>query len=421
MKAHYPAEFMAANLSKNLNNIEEITKLMDECRRIGSNVLGPDVNESERTFSVNKAGDIRFGMAGVKGVGGAVVDSIVACRGDKPFTGVFDFIERASASGNINRKTIESLAYAGAFDSFPEIRREQFFAENSKGDVFIEALCRYGQKLQSDSLSGGNSLFGDDDAAFKPTPPEIPVPRDYNKLEFLKKEKELVGMYLSAHPLDMYKFEMDHFAPIKLSEAMDMVKAASTDASLQKKELYLAGLVTSVSKMVSKKSGRPWVKFSVEDYGGSVEFALFGKDYETFMPFLEENQALMFKCAIMPRFGFAKPDEDSKGPDGKPAPVECELKMRKMTLLANTKDEFIKELIINIPVKRITPAFRKELLKQLKEHKGKKMLSLNVLDYENKISVEFFSRKHKIDVNPGFLEFLKRNNLECKVQAEVNL
>jgi len=421
MKAHYPAEFMAANLSKNLNNIEEITKLMDECRRIGSNVLGPDVNESERTFSVNKAGDIRFGMAGVKGVGGAVVDSIVACRGNKPFTGVFDFIERASASGNINRKTIESLAYAGAFDSFPEIRREQFFAENSKGDVFIEALCRYGQKLQSDSLSGGNSLFGDDDAAFKPTPPEIPVPRDYNKLEFLKKEKELVGMYLSAHPLDMYKFEMDHFAPIKLSEAMDMVKAASTDASLQKKELYLAGLVTSVSKMVSKKSGRPWVKFSVEDYGGSVEFALFGKDYETFMPFLEENQALMFKCAIMPRFGFAKSDEDTKGADGKPAPVECELKLRKMTLLANTKDEFIKELVINVPVKRITPDFRKELIKQLKEHKGKKMLSLNVLDYENKISVEFFSRKHKIDVNPGFLEFLERNNLECKVQAEVNL
>ena len=422
MKAHYPAEFMAANLSKNLNNIEEITKLMDECKRLGRNVLGPDINESERTFSVNKAGDIRFGMAGVKGVGGAIVDSIVACRGNKPFTGVFDFIERASASGNINRKTIESLAYAGAFDSFPEIRRDQFFTENSKGDIFIEALCRYGQKLQSDSLSGGNSLFGDDDEAFKPTPPEIPVPKDYNKLEFLKKEKELVGMYLSAHPLDIYKFEMEHFAQTSLVEAVDMVKAASTDASLQKRELYLAGLITSVSKMVSKKSGRPWVKFAVEDYGGSVEFALFGKDYETFMPFLEEGQALLFKCAIMPRFGgFAKPEEEAKGPDGKPAPVECELKMRRMTLLANTKDEFIKELVINVPVKRINPEFRKELLKQLKEHKGNKMLSLNVLDYENKISVEFFSRKHKIDVNPGFLEFLERNNLECKVQAEVSL
>ena len=151
-----------------------------------------------------------------------------------------------------------------------------------------------------------------------------------------------------------------------------------------------------------------------------MEFALFGKDYETFMPFLEESQALMFKCAIMPRFGFAKPDEE-KGPDGKPAPVECELKMRKMTLLANTKEEFIKKLTVNVPVKRITPEFRKELLKQLKEHKGKKMLSLNILDYEKGYSVEYFSRKYKIDINPGLLDFLQHNNLEYRVDAEVYL
>ena len=238
-------------------------------------------------------------------------------------------------------------------------------------------------------------------------------------MEFLKKEKELVGMYLSAHPLDMYKFEMDNFAKVSLNEAKELAAAASTDAGLRKKELYLAGLVTSVSKMVSKKSGKPWVKFSVEDYDGSVEFALFGKDFEIFMPFLEEGQALMFKCQIMPRFGFGK--EEEKGPDGKPLPVECELKMRKITLLANTKEEFIKKLTINVPVKRLSPVFRKDLLKELKEHKGKKMLALNLLDYEKGYSVEFFSRKFKVDVNPGLLDFLAHHNLEYKVEAEVYL
>jgi DNA polymerase-3 subunit alpha len=419
MKAHYPAEFMAANLSKNLNNIEEITKLMDECRRLGRKVLGPDVNESERTFSVNKAGDIRFGMAGVKGVGGAVVDSIVACRGDKPFNGIFDFIERASANATMNRKTVESLAYAGAFDSFPEIRREQFFSENSKGEVFMESLCRYGQKLQSDTLSGGNSLFGDMDEGFKPTPPEIPAPKDYNKMEFLKKEKELVGMYLSSHPLDIYKFEMDHFAKLKLKDAMAMCAAAATDAGLRKRELYLVGLITSVSRMVSKKSGKPWVKFSIEDYDGSAEFALFGKDFENFMPFLEDGRAIMFKCQIMPKFGFGK--EEEKGPDGKPLPVECELKIRKMTMLANTKEEFIRKLTINIPIKKLSPDFRKDLLKALKGNKGKKGLSINLIDYEHGYSVEHISRKFKVDVNPDLLDFLTAHNLEYRIDAEVSL
>jgi DNA polymerase-3 subunit alpha len=419
MKAHYPAEFMAANMSKNLNNIEEITKLMDECRRLGKKVLGPDVNESERTFSVNKAGDIRFGMAGVKGVGGAVVDQIVACRGDKPFTGIFDFIERASANATMNRKTVESLAYAGAFDSFPEIRREQFFSENSKGEIFLESLCRYGQKLQSDTLSGGNSLFGDLDEGFKPTPPEIPAPKDYNNMEFLKKEKELVGMYLSAHPLHIYKFEMDHFAKLKLKDALAMCAAAATDPSLRKREMYLAGLITSVNRMVSKKSGKPWVKFAIEDYDGSAEFALFGKEFENFMPFLEDSQAIMFKCQIMPKFGFGK--EEEKGPDGKPLPVECELKIRKMTMLANTKEEFIRRLIINIPINKLSDDFRKDFVKVLKSNKGKKGLAINLLDFEHGYSVEHISRKFKVDVNPELLDYLTAHNLEYKVDAEVSL
>lgn len=421
LKANYPAEFMAANLSKNLNNIEEITKLMDECKRMGISVLGPCVNESDRTFTVNKGGDIRFGMAGVKGVGGAVVDSIIACRGENPFEGIFNFIERAAASGTITRKTVESLAYAGAFDSFGEIRRDQFFMSNSKDELFVEALCRYGSKLQSDTLGGGNSLFGDADEGFKPTPPEIPIPGEYNKLEFLKKEKELVGMYLSAHPLDMYGFEMKNFVKCTLTEAQEMVKQASNDVNFQKKEMYLAGLVTSVSKRVSQKSGKPWVSFTIEDYGGSVNFSLFGKDYETFMQFLEDGHALFMKCAILPRFGGFARQEDGQKEGEKATPVECELKIRRITLLANTKDEFIKRFMVNIPVKKIDKAFRKELIQQLKENKGKKILSLKVLDYENQIAVEFYSKKYKIDVNQGFLDFLEHHNLEYSVDIDVNI
>ncbi len=419
MKAHYPAEFMAANLTKNLNNIDEITKLMEECKRMGIAVLGPDINESDRQFTVNKAGNIRFGMAGVKGVGAAVVDGIVAGRADRPYSDVFDFIERASAKGVVNKKTIESLAYAGGFDSFEGLRRDQFFLPNSKNEIFIEALCRYGAKLQSDSLSGGNSLFGDADEGFKPTPPDIPIPPlEYNKLEFLKKEKDLVGMYLSAHPLDIYKFEIENFIQYKLTNIQELVAKASADESWQRREIYIGGLVSAVSKRVSQKSGKPWMNFTLEDYSGSVSFSLFGKDYENFMPFIEEGNALFVKCAIMPKF-YAKPkDEDAAENKG---PVECELKIRKMSLLANIKDDFIKELIVNLPVNKVTKEFRKELVKAVKANKGKKTLSFKELDYENQIAVEVYSRKCKVDVTTEFLDFLQQHNLEYSVRSEIAL
>lgn len=419
LKANYPAEFMAANLSKNLNNIEEITKLMDECKRMGIAVLGPDINESEQRFTVNREGNIRFGMAGIKGVGGAVVDGIVEGRKEKPYADIFDFIERASEKGVVNKKTIESLAYAGGFDSFEGIRRDQFFLPNSKNEIFIEALCRYGSKLQSDSLSNGNSLFGDSDEGFKPTPPDIPIPSpEYNKLEFLKKEKELVGMYLSSHPLDMYKFEIRNFAQYSLADVQGLVTKASTDDSLHKKEVYVAGLVSSVSKRVSQKSGKPWMSFSLEDYSASMNFSLFGKDYENFMPFIEESNAIFVKCVIMPKI-YGKPSEQESKENA--APVECELKIRKITLLANTKEEFIKEFTINIPVTVIDKNFRAELIKALKANKGKKALSVKALDYEHEIAVDFFSRKQKVDVTPELIDFLAHHNIEYKVDVQVNM
>lgn len=403
LKANYPAEFMAANLSKNLNNIDEITKLMDECKRLGIQVLGPDINESDRTFTVNKEGNIRFGMAGIKGVGSNIVDNIIESRLDKPFDGVFDFIERASAAGSVNRKTMESLVCSGAFDSFSEIRRDQFFNLNSKEELFIDALCRYGSKLQSDTLGGGNSLFGDEDEAFKPSPPDIPLAGEYNKLEFLKKEKELVGMYLSAHPLDMYKFEIKNFVQYSLVEAQELVKEATVDPLQQKKEFFLAGLITQVSKKVSQKNGKPWAEFSIEDFSGSVNFRFFGKDYEIFLPYLENGNAVFLKCAIQARYGS----------------TEFELKIKRMSLLANTKDEFVKQLTVSIPVKKICSSFRKDLIKELKANKGKKLLNLKILDFESQISVDFFSKKYKVDINNHLLDFLEHHNLDYSVEKEV--
>lgn len=421
MKANYPAEFMAANLSKNLNNMDEITKLMDECRRMGIAVLGPDVNESDLRFTVNKKGEIRFGMAGVKGVGANVVDSIVKGRESGPYKDIFDFIERASNAGPINRKTVEALVYAGAFDSFEGINRDQFFKLNGKEELFIDALCRYGVKLQTDAANMGNSLFGDVEE-FKPVPPEIPIPGEYNKLEFLKKEKELVGMYLSAHPLDIFKFELKNFTSVSLTEAEQMTKDASVNAEFQNKELMLGGLITGVSKKVSQKNGKPWADFSIEDFNGSVNFRLFGKDYEAFLPFLEDGNAVFMKCKITPRF-FAKKGEENRNKEGgdKPQQTDCELKIKRMILLANTKDDFIKTFTIDIPVNKLTESFRKSFVKELKKNKGHKMLSIKVLDFEKQIAADFFSKKLKIDVNNDLLDYLDHNNLDYSVEKEVNL
>ena len=181
---------------------------------------------------------------------------------------------------------------------------------------------------------------------------------------------------------------------------------------------YIAGLITSVANKVSK-TGRPWVSFNIEDYGSSVNFALFGKDYETFLPFMQEGHSLFLKAAIMPRY-FAKPDPNAEK-DSKPAPVECELKIRRMTFLANTKDDFIKEFSINIPVKKITKEFRKELVKQLKENSGKKVLNIKIIDFENQMAVEFFSKKYRIDVNSQFIDFLDHHNIEYKTTVDVSL
>ena len=409
LKANFPAEFMAANLSSNLNNIEDIKKLMDECRRMGISVLGPDINESDVTFTVNKEGNIRFGMAGVKGVGAAVVNSIIEGRADGPYKNIFDFIERSSAKAPVNKKTIESLAYAGAFDSFPEIRREQFFAVNSKGELFIEALCRYGSKVATDSLNNSSSLFEIEDEGFKPIPPEIPVVGEMNKLEFLKKEKELTGIYLSAHPLDIYKFEIENFAQYTLQEIHQAIKEGIY-TQFGEKEFSIAGLVNNVVKK-SSKSGRPYASFSIEDYTGSISLTLFGKDYENFIPFMEEGQALFLRCLFAPRFQIKKENgEEKKEITGH------ELRIRKVSLLANVKDDLLKSFTLTLPADKIDAEFRKRLTKILKKSKGNKHFFIKMLEYKEKFAVELISRKFNIDVTQELLDLIKEYNYSYTIE-----
>ena len=271
LKAHYPAEFFAANMSCNLNDMEEITKIMDDSRRWRIQVLGPDINESSTEFTVNKAGNIRFGMGGIKGVGANVINAVIAERErGGAFSSVFDFLERMP-QGVINRKVMECLIYSGAFDSFADITRPQYFFETGKDENYVDQLLRYAAKFQSDTMSSGASLFGDVEE-LKPVRPVIPPAQpEYNELEFLKKEKECVGMYLSAHPLDPYYMEVNYGCDTPLADV-------TSNSNKLDRELTMGGLVVDFQTRMGKK-GNQFGILKIEDYSGSFEFMLFGNKF----------------------------------------------------------------------------------------------------------------------------------------------
>ncbi len=412
LKAHYPAEFMAATLSRNLDNMDEITKYMDECKRMGISVLGPDVNESDYKFTVNKKGNIRFGMAGIKGVGLGAVENIIAARENGgQFESIFDFIERISLTV-VGKKTVESLIYSGAFDCFEPVKREQYLAPGSKDEPFVEILYKYGQRFQNDTIAMGNSLFGSHES-IKPVRPDIPVAMEVDKMELLKREKELVGMFLSAHPLDQFRFEVERFTTNSISEASEYATQAMQNPSLRGKEMIIAGMVTN-SKSSMTKTGRPFVNFSVEDFNGSMQFALFGKDYENFMKYTHPGTPLLIKVAVLQKYGYQQNGDD-------PAKqVDCELKVRSMRLLANTREDFIKSITLNIPVSMINRHLRKDLATWFKENKGTTRVLIKVLDYENQMSVEFVSIKYSIALTDSLLSQFESAGIEWSITPSLS-
>ena len=392
LKANYPSEYMAAVMSRSLSNITDITKLMDECKAMGIQVLGPDVNESNLKFTVNKHGDIRFGLGAVKGVGEAAVQSIMdERRANGPYKGIFDFVQRVNLNA-CNKKNMECLALSGGFDSFPELKREQFFAVNSKGEVFLETLMRYGNRYQADKAAAVNSLFGGENVIDIATPEILPAER-WGDLERLNKERELVGIYLSAHPLDEYAIVLDHVCNTHMAELEDKTALAG-------REITMGGIVTSVRRGISK-NGNPYGIAKIEDYSGSAELPFFGNDWVTFQGYLGEGTFLFIKARCQPKQW---------------RPEELDVKITSMELLPDVKEKLVEKITILIPLSALNSALVAELSSLTKDHPGNTELYFKVTDKDEKMVVDLISRPVKLSVGRELISYLKeRPELEFRI------
>lgn len=390
LKAHYPAEFMAANLSRNLSHITEITKFMQECKRMKLNVLGPDINESFVKFTVNRHGDIRFGMAAVKGVGEGVVNDIVAEREKGgEYRDIFDFAERVNLQ-SVNRKTLEALAMGGAFDSFGTIKRSQFFTGENENDPvnFIERLIRYGNKIQSESQSMQQTLFGDSSTHQVVRKPEIPPIGEWPQLVLLDKEKAVIGIYLTAHPLDDYKLEIDNFCTrgTGLKEINEQIE------KYRDMELTFGGMVTEASEGFSK-NGKPYSKLTLSDYTDSRQFFFFQQDYVEFGKYCKPGLFVLIRGRIQKRFNSES----------------LEFRVTHMELLSEVRRNHIKSLTIQLPLSSINEAVIHEMEKMLKKNKGNTLLKFRIVDEEARHAVHLFSRNSRIEVNEAFLRFFEEH------------
>ena len=407
LKCHYSAEFLAANMSCNLNDMNEIAKLMEDCRRSRIKVLGPDINESSTEFTVNKAGAIRFGMGGIKGVGPNVINEIIRIRtAGGPFTDFFNFVERVPNT-LLNRKVLESLVSAGAFDSFTEAGRGQYFALTPKGEPFIDAVISYASKFHNSALNSAFSLFGDM-AELKPVRPVFPAVTEENRMMLLKQEKDVVGMYLSAHPLDVFKFEVDNFANCTVSRLAEVqAELENSNKPVQDGKSYVVAGIVTANKTGMSKNNTPYCRFTVEDFTGSFEFALFSKDYANFMQYTTVNTPLLIECGVYQRF--------NRNPDGSQTLTNKKLVIKKIDLLAVVKDERVGEFHVSIPVEKVNDDFMKAFMKVCRKNSGKATLYIRLYDDAKRRECELFSKKYRISPNPPLLEFLDLHGLKYHI------
>ena len=386
LKAHYPAEFMAGNMSRCLNDITKITKLMSECQAMNIPCLGPDVNESEQKFSANKKGEVRFGLSAIKGMGEAAATNIIAERHKNgQYKDIFDFVQRVNLS-TVNRKAMESLALSGGFDSFG-IRREQYFASNAKGDTFVETLLRYGQVYQSEQSSMQNSLFGDMGGVEIQTPP-VPDCEAWSTMELLKRERELVGIYLSAHPLDDYAVVLNHMCNLhcpQIGREMDKKAFASIE------ELTFGGIVTSVSQRWTK-TNKPFGIVTIEDFEGQGELALFGEDWTKWQSMLQEEYHIYITAQCVQRF--------RNNPDA------YDMVIKKIEFLSDVKEKSIEKFTVYMDSTMFNDAQLTDLETTLKNSTGNVPLYINIHDAKNNTNVQLYSRNITVDVNKKLLTSL---------------
>ena len=407
LKANFPAEFMAANLTRNRDDIAEVGKFMDECKSMGMHVLGPDVNESDLTFTVNHEGNIRFGLGGIKGVGeGAVIAIVDEKLKNGRFKSVFDFVERVNLT-SCNKRTIESLALCGAFDSFSDIRREQFMTENAKGELVLDTIIRYGNRYQADLAMSQNSLFGDSDAV-EITKPEIPYTPEWSPLEKLNKERDLIGMYLSAHPLDEFEMEINHICNTTTADLKDIT-------ALQGKQLRIGGMVTNLRHGTSK-AGNPYGILTLEDYAGAFEFALFGNNYVEYSKYMIKDLYLFINAIVQEKgadYKFKKPTE--------PGVVkELELKIQKIELFKEIKDKLVDKLSLSIPLQHIDEELTIMLSDMVLKNKGNINLYVQILDELSPQRVKLFSRQHRMSIDGDIYKKIKRLQQNGILEFQIN-
>lgn len=397
LKAHYPADYMAANLTRSKDNITDITKFMDECKRMGINVLSPDVNESDMNFTSNKEGNIRFGLAGVKGVGEGAVEAILRERGaNGNFKSVFDFVERVNLSA-CNRKTVESLALAGAFDSLKDVTREQFMSVNAKGEQFSEVLVRYGNKVQSDKASSVNSLWGALEESIEIKKPEVPKTENWSAMERLNREKELVGIYLSAHPLDEFAIVLKYVCNTRMTDFVNQ-------KSLMGKVISAGGLVTGCRTGYTKK-GNPYAIVTIEDFSGAHEFPLFGNDYVQFGNALQSGLFVYFTGSYQPK---------------KFNPSEFEFRFGNISLLPEVKDNLVEKLTIEMPEEKVDAGFVSDFVPIVKDHPGSVSLSIRLKEQETGLFVDLLSRSVRMEVTMDVIKYLQAKAEDGTLAFKIN-
>ena len=400
LKCHYPSEFFASCLNF-AKSMEEIKKIMDDAHGHGIRILSPDVNESSSTYTVNKDGDVRFALGGMKGFGANIVDLILKDRDENGlYTDIYDFVERMG--GVVNRKAFETLLYAGALDGFG-IKRRQYELAGRSGQPFLDEIVRYGELFRNDTVDAAASLFGDIEE-MRPERPVVPeMVGEVDELGFLQKEKELVGMYLSSHPLDKYRFEMENFTTCEMANLANFI----SECELAKKpaKVCVAGLVTEYKQLLTKK-GAPYSRTMLEDYSGSYELTLFTKEHEQFYNYMVPHNALFLEGVVEERYSL-RPEERAQGKT-----VPYTFKLQSVTLLGNVSESKVKAFSINIETPMLTPAFRKGLVQVIKQHEGKTPLEVFFFDPDTRYRIQLKSNKYQVSVSEDLITDLRRLGID---------
>ncbi|MBT8281181.1 MAG: DNA polymerase III subunit alpha, partial [Muriicola sp.] len=396
LKAHYPAEYMAAVLSNNMNDIKQVTFFMEECKRMGLEVLGPDVNESYYKFAVNKEGAVRFGMGAIKGVGQSAVKTIVQERkANGSFNSVFDLAKRIDLRA-ANKKAFENLALAGGFDSFGDTHRAQYFHLEGEGVTFLEKVIRYGAKYQENENSAQVSLFGEASEVQIPEP-VVPPCVEWGTMEKLRREKEVVGIYISGHPLDDFKAEINAFANANVSFFNDLEDQIN-------RELSFAGVITDVQHRISR-NGKGWALFTLEDYTESFEFRIFGEEYLKFRHFLMINSFVFIKVFI--REGWVNRETGKKGGP--------RMQFNQFMLLQDVMENYARKLTIKLDIDQLRENKILDLKDTLRSHKGKHPLQFTVYEMQEEIKVTLMSRKQKVQISSELLATLEDKEVHYKL------